>query len=1168
MADVATCAAPPIDHTHLHQHAQLSQHHSPQQQGAVAESRGGHLTRRLLSLALPLRASAKRTMPPGDSPRRRWVVEVPLSTALNATDRESTAALGRCVEDAWTVVQRAVADVARQQATSQVVLVLVAVVPSSAARIPGEGDRGEEGKQGGEREGEEGFEAWVVQRVLRPLVQRATRAKVLAAFHVERAASQGGASSSRLPHQQQRVHGVCAAARHFDAERVYLPSNLFTASNSVDSAAESSAESAACQASQAAESPRAALAPPPDGRGGGGGGGGGGAAAAGSARGALGEEGGRRGWARSGSVPAAIARPRPQQPTAQGPTMRQGQGQAQRMGREAGGSGAGSAGEIASAERMRRAQEERGAVMRGDGGDRVGLGEGDGRVAGGNGGSAQWRLQNSAMPLQRRAGGGAHDGSGATRSAEREQPVPGPTLADRQSGAGNSRSGPLPAVPPAERGAAGGAGQGRRGGEGAGWIRGGTGGEQDREGGVVRQAGGAGQSAGGARSGPMQLLGAATQGWSQPGKQQLQPQQGAGHGMPSPLSSPSPAYPAFVPASHTMPIGPSPPGHAIPPSVSAPPGAPMPAPCAATAPATPPHAAQRVTGSGSGSISGRYGEENMPVNPAAAAAAGASAGVTAYHSPATTPPSLSPSPSTLTAPRSPWSLPRAPRLPAATPLPAAPPPVVKERAKGGLFQRRHLKRGGSEGCRSVLDAVAVASSARSPAVPPSAHSSSVLPISPISPHTFSASLSAAVSPIRASLSPDPSTSAGAAPGALIWGGEVFPHGAWSGGGAAGVTGEGVSEEREKGEREMAGRQLVVQVREVEKGEGGRKGPGEGEKAREVVAAAAARRWLMDELAALGVDSGEESGAGEGEEEGEGEGAREKGARERGVRSERAGETRGEPTVAHQRAVGGRGESLLLLLLLRLPSLPAPFPLPLPPFAGVSTLCAALSPPRAHPCSSAMSVPPVPFPRPHGPHLPHVSLSFPSPLLAFPPTFLSPHFPPVPSSPPSVPLQRNPSRLSRSSLSLPRHSVPLPAQVNPPAPAPAASSFSGPLRLGAANTAGSAGAASSAGQTGGGRRGATGRRGSGKGGDGDGGGGASTTLLERPPSPAPWVPRPGQSSARLARTSSSISSAARPPCAAAPGGRPGGSVGGSAGGNTGGNPGGSMGGGMGTNMGGA
>ncbi|CAI5474745.1 unnamed protein product [Closterium sp. Yama58-4] len=458
-------------------------------------------------------------MPPGDSPRRRWVVEVPLSIALNATgDRESTAAVGRCVEDAWTVVQRAVADVARQQATSQVVLVLVAVVPSSAAGTPSEGDKGEEGKQGGEREGEEGFEASVVQRVLRPLVQRATRAKVLAAFHVERAASQAGAGSSRLPHQQQRVHGVCTAARHFDAARVYLPSNLFTASNVVDSAAESSAESAACQASQAAESPHAALAPPPSpalirallppqcalimtasarhqpdgarisggavgevGRGGAGlrdgsgrregltavagaddfhgdldgrgGGGGGGAAAAGSARAALGEEVGRRGGARGGSVPpAAIARARPQQLTAQGPTMLQGQGQAQGVGREAGGSGAGTAGEMVFAERMRRAQEERGAVMRGDGGDRVRPGEGDGRVAGGNGGSAQWRLQNSAMPLQRRGVGGAHDGGGAARNAGREQPVQGRALADRLSGAGNSRSGPLPAVSTTERG--------------------------------------------------------------------------------------------------------------------------------------------------------------------------------------------------------------------------------------------------------------------------------------------------------------------------------------------------------------------------------------------------------------------------------------------------------------------------------------------------------------------------------------------------------------------------------------------------------------------------------------------------------------------------------------------------------------------------------------------
>ncbi|CAI5993450.1 unnamed protein product [Closterium sp. NIES-65] len=92
-------------------------------------------------------------------------------------------------------------------------VVLVAVVFSLAAGTPGRREMGDEGKQDGQGEGEEGVEAWVVPRVLRPLVQRLMRAKVIAAFHLERAASQGGAGSSRFSHQQQCIHGRVLADR-------------------------------------------------------------------------------------------------------------------------------------------------------------------------------------------------------------------------------------------------------------------------------------------------------------------------------------------------------------------------------------------------------------------------------------------------------------------------------------------------------------------------------------------------------------------------------------------------------------------------------------------------------------------------------------------------------------------------------------------------------------------------------------------------------------------------------------------------------------------------------------------------------------------------------------------------------------------------------------------
>ncbi|CAI5988396.1 unnamed protein product [Closterium sp. NIES-65] len=92
-------------------------------------------------------------------------------------------------------------------------VVLVAVVFSLAAGTPGRREMGDEGKQDGQGEGEEGVEAWVVLRVLRPLVQRLMRAKVIAAFHLERAASQGGAGSSRFSHQQQCIHGCVLADR-------------------------------------------------------------------------------------------------------------------------------------------------------------------------------------------------------------------------------------------------------------------------------------------------------------------------------------------------------------------------------------------------------------------------------------------------------------------------------------------------------------------------------------------------------------------------------------------------------------------------------------------------------------------------------------------------------------------------------------------------------------------------------------------------------------------------------------------------------------------------------------------------------------------------------------------------------------------------------------------
>ncbi|CAI5988392.1 unnamed protein product [Closterium sp. NIES-65] len=92
-------------------------------------------------------------------------------------------------------------------------VVLVAVVFSLAAGTPGRREMGDEGKQDGQGEGEEGVEAWVVPRVLRSLVQRVMRAKVIAAFHLERAASQGGAGSSRFSHQQQCIHGRVLADR-------------------------------------------------------------------------------------------------------------------------------------------------------------------------------------------------------------------------------------------------------------------------------------------------------------------------------------------------------------------------------------------------------------------------------------------------------------------------------------------------------------------------------------------------------------------------------------------------------------------------------------------------------------------------------------------------------------------------------------------------------------------------------------------------------------------------------------------------------------------------------------------------------------------------------------------------------------------------------------------
>ncbi|CAI6006592.1 unnamed protein product [Closterium sp. NIES-64] len=104
-------------------------------------------------------------------------------------------------------------------------VVLVAVVFSLAAGTPGRREMGDEGKQDGQGEGEEGVEAWVVPRVLRPLVQRLMRAKVIAAFHLERAASQGGAGTQatvfrrpspppqpRLPHLRTRQpHHACRA---------------------------------------------------------------------------------------------------------------------------------------------------------------------------------------------------------------------------------------------------------------------------------------------------------------------------------------------------------------------------------------------------------------------------------------------------------------------------------------------------------------------------------------------------------------------------------------------------------------------------------------------------------------------------------------------------------------------------------------------------------------------------------------------------------------------------------------------------------------------------------------------------------------------------------------------------------------------------------------------
>ncbi|GJP79646.1 hypothetical protein CLOP_g9853 [Closterium sp. NIES-67] len=1161
MADVATCAAP-IVHNPLHQH---SQEHLSQQQGAaaLADPRRGPLTRRLLGLAMPLRAAAKRAMPPADSTRRRWVVEVPLSAALLVAARESSVALGRCVEDAWAVVQRAVADVARQQAASQVVLVLVAVVPSSAAAALGEG-------KAGEGDGGEGVEAWVVQCMLRPLVQRATLAKVRASFHVQRAALEGGAVSSRPPRQQQRVHAVCAAARHFDAARVYLPSNLFTASH----ATESAAESADFQSSSEAESPRAALEVPPSpalirallpaqcalimtatarhqpgaaggamdvarnspevssrgavgdggGRGEGGGGGaassrhgrggrdgamavvadlfpslarttaGGGAGAAGAAApAALAVENRGVHEERLGALrPPVIAAARRQQPAAEGQGTRQ--GQADGVGRAAG-----SAGEMVLGEHMRRAQNVGGVVVRGGGGDRVAAGPGGGRVAEAEcaGAQLQWHSRDPALLLQRGGDRAAHDGSTAPGPV-RERLAHGHACADRRFSAVGTRSGPLPAVRALESGDGAGAGQVRRLGEAGGWSFGGGAGEHYGSDRGVRQAGSGGPSTGRLPVAGRQLLSATAHGRPQQGGQQLQhggqqrQEQGErerwqgmlaevgggawaeaaevgshptgwllgdaagvppsvpsraplspspGHAMSSsPANATPPCHSAFVPASHTMPLGqPVPPARTIPSSLTAPPGAPMPAPCAAAAPAAPSHAPQRapVPGYG-GSNAGDAGESSS-----AKPTAGSSSARSAAPSPAS-------SPSPLTPPRSPWYLPRAPRLPAATPLPAAPPPAVQERPKGRLFQRRQLKRAGSEGF--ALEAAASASlSAASPAAPPSAHIPPMLPVSPPPTHHFSASYSAAASPMHAPLSPCPSAPVGAAAGALIWGGGVFPHGEWGGGGVAGVTGGGGSGERGKEEREMAGRQLVVQARQVGRGQGAAEGPAEeeereeggagkgaacesevdGERAREAVAATAARRWLMDELAALGVDSGEESGAGEGE------GGREKG----GGRCEREGGAR--VSGMERRVVSRR------------------------------------SPSRDEWSNEG-----------------------------------------------------HPSRLSRSSLSLPRHSMPVPAQPNPAPPAPAVSSFSGPLRMGAAAAAAA------------GREGEMGEGGDGRGSEQQqaraqvGGGGASSTLLQRPPSPAPWVPRPTPSARRISRTGSTNSFAARPPHAAAGGARPG------------------------------
>ncbi|GJP48031.1 hypothetical protein CLOM_g7271 [Closterium sp. NIES-68] len=525
MADVATCTAPTV-HNPLHQH---SQEHLSQQQGAtaLADPRRGPLTRRLLGLAMPLRAAAKRAMPLADSTRRRWVVEVPLSAALLVAARESSAALGRCVEDAWAVVQRAVADVARQQAASQVVLVLVAVVPSSAAAALGEG-------KAGEGDGGEGVEA----------------------FHVQRAAREGGAVSSRPPRQQQRVHAVCAAARHFDAARVYLPSNLFTASH----ATESAAESADFQSSSEAESPRAALEVPPSpalirallpaqcalimtatarhqpgaaggamdvarnspevssrgavgdggGRGKGGGGGaassrhgrggrdgamavvadlfpslarttvGGGAGAAGAAApAALAVENRGVHEERLGALrPPVIAAARRQQPAAEGQGTRQGRGRGRRRG----------------------AQNVGGVVVRGGGGDRVTAGPGGGRVAEADcaGAQLQWHSRDPALLLQRGGDRAAHDGSTAPGPV-RERLAHGHACADRRFSTVGTRSGPLPAVRALESGDGAGAGQVRRLGEAGGWSFGGGAGEQYGTDRGVRQAGSGGPSTGGCR---------------------------------------------------------------------------------------------------------------------------------------------------------------------------------------------------------------------------------------------------------------------------------------------------------------------------------------------------------------------------------------------------------------------------------------------------------------------------------------------------------------------------------------------------------------------------------------------------------------------------------------------------------------------------------------------